>query len=78
MINLVMQMIDTNEANINVTITLCDQGDAYIIANGTITVTEPNKDDITRNQLLKIIHYLLTVFQKLIIHLLIMQKIQTS
>ena len=57
---------------------LCDFSDAYIVVKGRITVTDPNDAFMTRNQPLKIMLHLLLVFQKLIIHSLITQKIQTS
>ena len=48
---------------------LCDYRDAYIVVKGNITVTNPD------NELLKIMHHLLAAFQKLITHLLIIQKL---
>ena len=50
---------------------LCDFSDAYTVVKGTITVTGIEKIDLRH---LKIMHHLLVVFQKLIIHSLIMQK----
>ena len=44
---------------------LCDYSDAHIVLKGTIIVEDPD---------LKTMHHLLAVFQKLIIHLLTMQK----
>ena len=43
---------------------LCDFSDAYIFMKGTITVTDP--DDAKRNKSvhLKIMHHLLTAFQR--------------
>ena len=54
---------------------LCDFRCTYIVVKGTISVTDPNYDDMTRNYLLKIMYHLSLVFQKLIIHLLIKPKI---
>ena len=54
---------------------LCDCNDAYIIVKETITVTNANNDAYDKKLALKIMHHLFLVFQKLIIHLLIMQKI---
>ena len=54
---------------------LCDYSDAYIIVTGKISVKDPNNDAYDKNLLLKIMHYLSVAFQKLIIHLLVMQKI---
>ena len=56
---------------------LCDYSDPYIIAKGTINVTDPNNDVYDNIWLLKIMHHSLAAFQKLIIPLLIMQKTQT-
>ena len=47
---------------------LCDYSDAYILLFQEIMMHR------TKNYLLKIIHHLLAAFQKLTIHLLIMQK----
>ena len=57
---------------------LYDYSDAYIVAKATIGVTTIAIMimHMIRNQLLKIMHYLLAVFQKLIMHLLTMQKTQ--
>ena len=52
---------------------LCDYCDAYIVVKGTITVKEA-KDRDKHNRNLVLLHLFLA-FQKLIIHLLIMQKI---
>ena len=53
---------------------LCDYSDAYIVVKGTINVIDPNKNVCDKKWLLKIMHYSLAAFQKLIIHLLTMQK----
>ena len=52
---------------------LCDYTDAYIVVKGKITVANPNNNAYDKK--LKIMHHFLAAFQKLIIHLLIMQKI---
>ena len=54
---------------------LCDFRCTYIVVKGTISVTDPNYDDMTRNYLLKIMYHLFLVFKKLIIHSLIKPKI---
>ena len=54
---------------------LCDFSDAYIVVKGKITVTNPDSDAYDKKLALKIMHHFLAAFQKLIIHLLIMQKI---
>ena len=55
---------------------LCDFKDAYIVVKGEVTVTGVNNNS-KKNGLnhLKTTHHLLFAFQKLIICLLIMQKI---
>ena len=55
---------------------LCHYSDAYIFVKGTITVTDLNDDAYEKNWLLKIMLNSLAAFQKLTIHLLIMQKTQ--
>ena len=54
---------------------LCDFSDAYIVVTGKITITAPYNDAYDKKLAFKNIHHLLAVFQKLITHLLIMQKI---
>ena len=54
---------------------LCDCNDAYIVVERTITVRNPANDAYDKKLVFKIMHHLLVAFQKLIIHLLIMQKI---
>ena len=54
---------------------LCDFRCTYIVVKETISVTDPNYDDMTRNYLLKIMYHLFLVFQKSIIHSLIKPKI---
>ena len=49
---------------------LCDYSNAYIVVKGKINVTRPNNTDEYK----KIMHHLIAAFQKLIIHLLTMQK----
>ena len=57
---------------------LCDFSDAYIIAKGTITVTEPDNAKKIKRQHLKIMQHLLIASQMIMIIALklIMQKIQ--
>ena len=55
---------------------LCDFSDTYILVKGTITVTIQIIIRLTKNWVLKIMHRLFLAFQKLIIHLLTMLKIQ--
>ena len=54
---------------------LCDYSDAYIFVKRTINVTRPNNDAYDKKLAFKIMHHLFSVFQKLIISLLTMQKI---
>ena len=53
---------------------LFDYSDAYIVVKGTINVTDPNNNAYDQKFALKIMHHLLALIQKLIIHSLIMQK----
>ena len=53
---------------------LCDFSDAYIVAKETITVTNSNNAKRNKSVHLNIMHHLSTVFQKLMVHKLIMQK----
>ena len=43
---------------------LCNSNDAYIVVKGTITVVRPNNAKKIKQQHLKIMHHLSTVFQK--------------
>ena len=43
MMNLVIQIIDINQAN-NVAIDLCYYNETYIVVKGTVIVTDPNND----------------------------------
>ena len=43
---------------------LCDFSDVYIVVKGTITVVRPNNAKKIKQQHLKIMHHLSTVFQK--------------
>ena len=52
---------------------LCDYSDAYIVVKGDITVIRG--DNAVYNKKLAFKNNLLVKFQKLIIHLLIMQRI---
>ena len=54
---------------------LCGFSNAYIVVKGKIIVTNPNNDAYDKKLALKTMHHFLAVFRKLIIHLLIMQKI---
>ena len=58
---------------------LSDYSDAYIVVKGNITASARdgahNRDKKTDFYHLKIMHHLFLAFQKLIIHLLSMQKI---
>ena len=54
---------------------LCDYSDAYIVVKENITVTNPNSDAYNKKLVFKNNASFLVAFQKLIIHLLIMQKI---
>ena len=54
---------------------LCDFSDAYIVVKGRIANTGTNNKSRKNTPFaLKIINHLLVAFQKLIIHLLIIQK----
>ena len=52
-----------------------DYSDAYIVVKRLITVTDSNDNAYNKKLTLKIKHHLLTAFQKLIIHSLVMWKI---
>ena len=54
---------------------LCDYSDAYIIVKEKLLLQIQIMMHMTRNELLRIMHHFFLAFQKLIIHLLIMQKI---
>ena len=54
---------------------LCDFSDAYIVVKRTITVTNPNNAKGNKVVAFKKMHHLSTVFQKLMVYTLIMQKI---
>ena len=56
---------------------LCDFSDAYIVVKGTIIVAGQMVQIMRRNWLLKIMLHSLLEFQKLIIHLLTMQRTYT-
>ena len=49
--------------------------DSYIVVKGDITVTAPYNAKRNKSLHFKIIHYLSTVFQKLMVYKLIVQKI---
>ena len=53
----------------------CAYNDAYIVVTRQITVTNPNNDAYDKKLAFKNNAPFLAAFQKLIIHLLIMQKI---
>ena len=55
---------------------LCDCSDAYIVVKGTITVTDPNNNAHDKKLAFKNNSPLLAAFQKLIMHLLIMQRLR--
>ena len=54
---------------------LCGYSDAYIVVKGQITVTNPNNNAYDKKLALKDNAPFLSCMSKLIIHLLIMQKI---
>ena len=54
---------------------LFDFSDAYIVAKGTITVTNPDNNVYDKKLAFKIMHRLFLAFQKLIIHSLTVKKI---
>ena len=54
---------------------LCDFSDAYIVVKVTVTVTDPNNAKRNKSVAFKIMHHLSIVFQKLMVHKLIIQKI---
>ena len=55
---------------------LYDYSDAYVdVVKGKITVKNPNNNAYDKKLVLKKMHHFLAAFPKLIIHLLIMQKI---
>ena len=54
---------------------LCDDSDAYMLLKEKLLLKIQIMMHMTKNKLLKIMHHSLVVFQKLIMHLLIMQKI---
>ena len=53
---------------------LCDYSDACIVTKGKITVTGANDNAYDKKLAFKIMHHLLSVFQKLIIHFWKMQR----
>ena len=53
---------------------LCGYSDAESVAKGTVTAVHPDDDAYDKKLSLKIMHHLLVLFQKLVIHLLTMQK----
>ena len=53
----------------------CDYCDAYLVAEGTITVTDPNDVNNNKKLAFKIMLDFLLAFQKLTMHFLTMQKI---
>ena len=79
MINLIMQKIDIiqiSKIRFKTSVLrsdLCDYSDASIVVKGNITVTNPDNDAYDKKLAFK--NNALTAFQKLIPHLLIMQKI---
>ena len=57
---------------------LCDYSDAYIVVKGTVNIIAGNnniRDKKNSPLAFKIMHHLFLAFQKLIIHLLTIQKI---
>ena len=54
---------------------LCKFGDAYIVVKGEITVTNPDNRKRNKAVVFKIVHHLLTAFQRLMVYKLITQKI---
>ena len=55
---------------------LCDYNDVLLFPKGLLVLQDKMLMYMTRSELLQIMHQLLVAFQKLIIHLLTMQKIQ--
>ena len=47
---------------------LCSFSDVYIVVKGNITVTDPNNAKTNKNVAFKIMHYLSTAFQKLMVN----------
>ena len=53
---------------------LCDYYDTYIVVKGVITVTKADNTKRNKAVALKIVHYLSTAFQRLIMYWLTIQK----